>query len=420
MKNSITAALATAFALPIFAAGQIAPPAPPAAAPTPPPAPAPRAADPWKHFDFSKHFDFDFDFDFDMLLADAGDLSRKHAEFATQHAEQMAEWAKNFAADMQGSMAFMFGDRMSRGKVVKGAPYSAEVVTETRQTLADGNVISHRNANRVFRDGEGRTRQETYRGEKLRTIYISDPVSGTTTTLMPGTKVAVTIPRNDRYFEHIERRSTPRADTEKGKTSGESNDDRKKRVIVRRVEEGVPGSHEEVRVQVYRFADGGGREVEIVTPPPAPPAPPVPPVPPTPAIAPLPPVPPIPGVHTLRFENIGRLGKGVTTSLGTKDIEGVKAEGKSTQWTIPAGEIGNKNAIFITSESWYSPDLKVTVYSRYHDPRTGESIYRLAGLRRTEPAPDLFKVPDDYKQRGKGRSTGPDAKREAPEARRER
>jgi hypothetical protein len=52
-------------------------------------------------------------------------------------------------------------------------------------------------------------------------------------------------------------------------------------------------------------------------------------------------------------------------------------------------------------ETWYSPDLQVTVYSRHSDPRTGESVYRLASIRRGEPAPDLFKVPEDYKTRKK-------------------
>ena len=74
-------------------------------------------------------------------------------------------------------------------------------------------------------------------------------------------------------------------------------------------------------------------------------------------------------------------------------------EGKSTTWTIPAGEIGNKKPIQVVSESWYSPELQVTMYSRYNDPRTGESIYRLAGVKRAEPAADLFKVPDDYRMR---------------------
>jgi hypothetical protein len=108
-------------------------------------------------------------------------------------------------------------------------------------------------------------------------------------------------------------------------------------------------------------------------------------------------------VQTLRFESTAGLGKGTTTTLGLKDFDGVKAEGKSTVWTIAPGEIGNKNAIRITSESWYSPDLKVTVYSRYHDPRTGESIFRLAGIRRAEPARDLFTVPPDYQTRERGK-----------------
>jgi hypothetical protein len=110
----------------------------------------------------------------------------------------------------------------------------------------------------------------------------------------------------------------------------------------------------------------------------------------------VPPVPPLPGITTMRFESTAKLGKGVTTSLGTKEFEGVKAEGKSTTWTIAAGEIGNRNPITVMSETWYSPDLQVTVYSRHSDPRTGESIYRLANIRRGEPAADLFKVPDDY------------------------
>ena len=72
-------------------------------------------------------------------------------------------------------------------------------------------------------------------------------------------------------------------------------------------------------------------------------------------------------------------------------------------WTIPAGEIGNRNPIQVTSEAWYSPDLKLTVYSRYNDPRTGESIYRLANIRRAEPARDLFAIPEGYETKGRGK-----------------
>ncbi len=115
----------------------------------------------------------------------------------------------------------------------------------------------------------------------------------------------------------------------------------------------------------------------------------------------------------MHFESMGHLGQGTTTSLGTKTFDGVKAEGKSTVWTIPAGKIGNRNPINVTSETWYSPELQVTVSSRYNDPRTGESSYRLAAIKRAEPAGDLFKVPDDYKMRGRAGRRDKDKEKDA-------
>ena len=47
-----------------------------------------------------------------------------------------------------------------------------------------------------------------------------------------------------------------------------------------------------------------------------------------------------------------------TTSLGTQTINGVQAEGTRITRTIPAGAIGNANAIVITNERWYSPDCR--------------------------------------------------------------
>src|ERR1043165_8509955 len=78
------------------------------------------------------------------------------------------------------------------GKVVKGAPYSADSVTETVQTLADGNRIVNRITSKVYRDSEGRTRREQTlkdfgpigtSDEPLQTIFINDPVAGVTYTL---------------------------------------------------------------------------------------------------------------------------------------------------------------------------------------------------------------------------------------------
>jgi hypothetical protein len=88
--------------------------------------------------------------------------------------------------------------------------------------------------------------------------------------------------------------------------------------------------------------------------------------------------------------------KGVTTSMGMKDIGGVRAEGTQTIATIPAGEIGNEKPIQIVSEKWFSPDLQNVVYSRQSDPRSGETIYRLNNIRRVAPAPELFAIPAGY------------------------
>ena len=370
-------------------------------------------------------------------------------------------WAEDYSQGLRTSLGATFGARMA-SRTVKGAPYSAEVVTEVNQTLGDGNVISRRTKGAMYRDGEGRTRQESGGDGKSPTVYIQDPVEKKSIVIAPGAKHAVVSPlhvfdtapldraramaegaghRNRQVISvdgtevriedgkvFVNGKETPAAQVKM--TSKRGNEVRVENgqvlvngkplhawvashasasamaearragdasapeapgeVVVRTVEskEGDDGvKREEVRVQVIRSGDGAI--------PPIPPVPPVPPVPPAPMVAPLPPMPPMPGIQTLRFESTARLGKGVTTQLGLRDFDGVKAEGRQTTWTIPAGEIGNRKPIEVVSESWYSPDLQVTVYSRYNDPRTGETVYRLSGIKRAEPAAALFKVPDD-------------------------
>ena len=349
-------------------------------------------------------------------------------------ADAWQRWADEFSHEMRASMGAMFAPRMSSGAVVKGAPYTAEMITESTQSLADGNTITRKKTGLVFRDGEGRTRQETGADGKAPSIFITDPVEGKHYILTPGSKRAVAIPRVAGFeTKHKEKQVIRSGGTEvriedgkvfvdgkefggaaggnfdfttkSGKkvviADGKVTIDGKEManigpgsVVVKRVDGPDGSTREEVRVHVVRSGD---EKASLL--PPTPPMPPS-----TPgALAPLPPMPPMPGIQTMRFESTARLGKGVTTSLGTRDFDGVKAEGKSTVWTIPAGEIGNKNPINITSESWYSPELKVTVQSRYHDPRTGETVYRLANIRRTEPAADLFKVPEEYKSKTRAR-----------------
>ena len=64
-------------------------------------------------------------------------------------------------------------------KIIKNAPYSAEVITENQQKLADGNVIANKVSMLTYRDSQGRTREEIRdpKGE-IRTIIINDPEVG--------------------------------------------------------------------------------------------------------------------------------------------------------------------------------------------------------------------------------------------------
>jgi hypothetical protein len=104
----------------------------------------------------------------------------------------------------------------------------------------------------------------------------------------------------------------------------------------------------------------------------------------------------------------------VTTSLGTQTIGGVTAEGTRYTRTIPAGQIGNVKPIVITTERWYSADLQMVVMTKRSDPRSGDTVFQMTSIARTEPAASLFQVPADYTVaqmnphvRGAARVSGP-------------
>src|SRR3954469_1270251 len=100
------------------------------------------------------------------------------AQDAAHAADAWKHWAEDYSREMRTSMGTMFGSRLGPGQLVKGAPYSAEVVTESNQALADGNVISRKTSGAVYRDSEGRTRQESGSDRGGRSVFISDPVAG--------------------------------------------------------------------------------------------------------------------------------------------------------------------------------------------------------------------------------------------------
>jgi hypothetical protein len=92
----------------------------------------------------------------------------------------------------------LIGMEMHLGKVVTGAPYSADVKTSITQTLADGNTINRVTTGHVARDSQGRIYfQQNITGGPwaqngtTTVTFISDPVAEYTYVLNPNTKVAM-------------------------------------------------------------------------------------------------------------------------------------------------------------------------------------------------------------------------------------
>lgn len=257
------------------------------------------------------------------------------------------------------------------GKVVKGAPYSGEAVTETIQTLSDGNRIVNKFSSSVYRDSEGRTRREqSLKGlgvlgsgdERLQTIFIHDPVAGVTYSLDSKSRTA----HKSSPFR-LELSRTPGVGVAQSQAF--------------EFKLGQAGTASSGRVIMTAPL---GSSVEAA------------------------PVPPPAGVDhfmmrteagvggTYAFRTSKADANAVKEQLGKQMIEGVEAEGTRTTVTIPAGEIGNERPIEIVSERWYSPELQLVVMTRHSDPRFGETTYKLTNINRSEPTKTLFEVPSDY------------------------
>ncbi|MFN8753982.1 MAG: hypothetical protein ACK5YB_00325 [Burkholderiales bacterium] len=306
------------------------------------------------------------------------------------------------------------------GRTVKNAPYAAEVINERVQTLPDGNQIVKRSTQVTYRDSAGRTRTEVRNDAgELRSINIFDPLENKRYVLVPSTKTAVRSgapgASGDLEKRVAELRERAKAMAKDGKSTIIERGNPGEEIIIQRIESptGAGGSsvREEVKVNVVRTAGttSSTRSGSLIAPvPPVPPALPVPPAPPAPPLPPIPPVPLIDLHHGMSgLAPLGPLfssandrkwaATATTRELGTRDFDGVRADGKLRSYTIPANEIGNRNPITVSTETWTSPDLQITVYSIHSDPRSGDVIYRLNNVKRTEQAMSLFTIPDGYK-----------------------
>jgi len=332
------------------------------------------------------------------------DRELRLAAVDTERAVREAEHAAHEAVEAANIDLSFIGQELGRGRVVKGAAYCADAVHETIQPLADGNRIVRSQTDKLCRDGEGRTRQEVERDGK-RIVYLRDPVSKENWVLDTEAKTArkaggmAWVTHDDGQWEafgaQVREMATKVREQFRGPPAAPAvppappaapktplppepvvlTEDIKGcegMDVPKASKDGKTKVKCDVRVQVVRMEPGKA-------------------LPPLPALQ----APPAVMARTLVF---APRGEGSTSSLGAKEIEGVKVNGERTSWTIEAGKIGNEKPIVITSDVWTSPELMVTLSSRDFDPRSGETNYRLQNIRRGEPEAALMKLPADYKK----------------------
>jgi hypothetical protein len=85
-----------------------------------------------------------------------------------------------------------------------------------------------------------------------------------------------------------------------------------------------------------------------------------------------------------------------TESLGSKTINGIVADGARVTRVIPAGKMGNSEALTITHDTWVAQDLKLEVERVDTDPRFGTTTVEVTNLSREEPSPALFQAPAGF------------------------
>jgi hypothetical protein len=228
------------------------------------------------------------------------------------------------------------------GPVVTKAPYSGDAVTTVTQVLMDGTRVEQKTEARFYRDSTGRIRREqailglpgANAAAQPQTVVTIDPT--------PEDEFAFTLDPTTRTARRGPRSATALAASLNGVVSWLARPDN----LTNAAYALTIGDRRAVRIQDGAPPPGGGKQSE--------------------------------------------------ESLGTRQMEGVRAVGRKTTTVIPTGQIGNDRPIEITDERWESPDLKLLLYSRYYDPRTGIVEFRLTNVSRAEQPPDLFMVPSDY------------------------
>lgn len=88
-----------------------------------------------------------------------------------------------------------------------------------------------------------------------------------------------------------------------------------------------------------------------------------------------------------------------STSLGEKEVGGVKAFGSRSEIVTPAGAQGNEKDVVSVTETWFSMELGIPVYMRTSSPLFGEHFTHVENVKFAEVPASSFALPAGYKVR---------------------
>jgi len=239
-----------------------------------------------------------------------------------------------------GSVGIMLGGVTSVGfagvRTIAGEPFSAEEESERSQVLADGTHVSQTTQIHLYRDSQGRTRNEALpaQPQEVRSpvffAHIYDPVA----------KVHYTLDMQRQVAHVISAAGENRARPEP--TQAGTTDQSPPAKVERPLRSATSQTTADPASEPIR------RKVSHV-------------------------------------------------SLGTQTFEGIEARAVQTTMTIPEGAEGNDRPIEIVCENWESPELKLNMLSKCTDPLHGDHTTRVVTIDRSEPDASLFQVPPDFK-----------------------
>lgn len=227
----------------------------------------------------------------------------------------------------------------AEGTGTQNVPFSADEVQVTDRVLGDGNHIHQERHGRRFRDSQGRTRMEMELRpaadghEAVTHVHILDPVKKVSINWNSQQRVAMVQPYG-------------RVDSKPGVP--------------------VPPSACAPRASGCGGGSGGGGALGDAS------------------------------LGSTVVRSPSRTLSQNKEGLGTQVIEGFTVTGTRFTRITPAGEMGNEKPVTTVHETWFSPELHLSLVTQFDNPMSGVSTIRLINIQRGEPDPQLFQPPADY------------------------